>query len=497
MSSGAESVRNALQPLARLDWSREPAGIRYGVAVLLVGAALAGNLLPFAGQKLPFIFFFAAVALTARVCGFGPALLASLFSAVLADFFFLGTQSVFSFAPSDLVQLFIFLFVSTIVASVALQKSVAQTAAGASERRLQFTQVAAGVGSWEWNLKTSNLWWADGIWVLHGRAIGSIQPSYENWISFVHPEDRERCQQAIQKSQTTGRDYEVEYRTIWPDGRIRWIIARGQVRFDQHGKPERMLGLSMDITDRKLAEEALRRSEKLAAAGRLAATIAHEINNPLEAVTNLLYLLRYCDLDSAARNYVAQAEHELARMAHVTRQTLGFYRDTTAPLPVDLRTIADEVLALYARRFESKGITVIRDYESEVRVTVLPGEIRQVISNLVANAIDAMEKDGKLHVRVHRGREFVNAHMQGGFIVVADSGNGIPREQRKRVFEPFYTTKEDVGTGLGLWVSREIVNKHGGKIRFRSSTGGEHSGTVFSVFLPEKSEASGFAATGA
>jgi signal transduction histidine kinase len=247
-----------------------------------------------------------------------------------------------------------------------------------------------------------------------------------------------------------------------------------------------MLGVGMDITSNKLAEDTLRRSEKLAAAGRLAATIAHEINNPLEAVTNLLYILRLNDKwDDNARGYVAQAEHELARIAHVTRQTLGFYRDTTSPHLMDLPKIVEEVLSLYLPRIQAKNIRLSREYDKTVQVTGLPGEIRQVISNLVANAIDALPVEGALRIRVHHSRELTNSNRPGGRIVIADTGSGIAPAHRKKLFEPFYTTKQDVGTGLGLWVSREIVQKHGGNITLRSSVAPDHSGTVFSIFLPE------------
>jgi signal transduction histidine kinase len=203
-------------------------------------------------------------------------------------------------------------------------------------------------------------------------------------------------------------------------------------------------------------------------------------------VTNLLYILRLNDKwDNNARSYVAQAEHELARIAHVTRQTLGFYRDTTTPHVMELPKIVEEALSLYLPRIQAKNILLFREYDETVKVTGLPGEIRQVVSNLVANAIDALPAAGALRIRVHHARELNNSNRPGGRIVIADSGSGITVEHRKKLFEPFYTTKQDVGTGLGLWVSREIVQKHGGNITLRSSVAPTHSGTVFSIFLPE------------
>jgi len=313
-----------------------------------------------------------------------------------------------------------------------------------------------------------------------------VEPTFENGMAFVHPDDRDRVQHTLQHALAGTGEYETEYRTTFPDGSIHWIGARARTIFDKAGKPERMIGIAMDITSNKLAEDALRKSEKLAAAGRLAATIAHEINNPLEAVTNLLYILRLNDKwDDNARTYVAQAEHELARIAHVTRQTLGFYRETTSPQVMDLPKIVDEALSLYLPRIQAKNIRLSREYDEKVKVTGLPGEIRQVVSNLVANAIDALPPAGALRVRVRHCRELNNSHRPGGRIVIADSGSGITRDHRKKLFEPFYTTKQDVGTGLGLWVSREIIQKHGGNITLRSSVAPGRTGTVFSIFLPE------------
>ena len=304
-----------------------------------------------------------------------------------------------------------------------------------SERRLQFAQVAARLGSWEWNIKRNELWWADGIWLLHGRAVGSVEATFENWLGFIDAEDRNRVQLALNDAMANKGDYETEYRTTFPDGSTHWVGARGRVILDEAGQPERMLGVGMDITSNKLAEEALRKSEKLAAAGRLAATIAHEINNPLEAVTNLLYILRLNDKwDDHARTYVAQAEHELARIAHVTRQTLGFYRDATSPHVMDLSKIVEEALALYLPRIQAKNIRLSREYDETVKVTGLPGEIRQVVSNLVANAIDALPASGALRIRVRHCKELNNSHRPGGRIVIADTGSGIARRTSQKTF---------------------------------------------------------------
>ncbi len=229
------------------------------------------------------------------------------------------------------------------------------------------------------------------------------------------------------------------------------------------------------------ATEALIRTEKLASVGRMAATVAHEINNPLAAVTNAVYLLSLePTLSAAARQNVMLADEQLRRVAHLTRQTLGFYRERNAPGAVDVCAIADEVLLIYRQRIAHKGVEVQRRYHRDGIVWGVAGELRQVISNLIANSIDALPPSGgKLAIRVSRCLTGID-EISTIRITVADNGAGIPPELRSRVFEPFFTTKENVGTGLGLWVSRDIIAGQSGHIRFKSAAG---KGTVFCIFL--------------
>jgi signal transduction histidine kinase len=235
-----------------------------------------------------------------------------------------------------------------------------------------------------------------------------------------------------------------------------------------------------------MAEEALRNSERLAVAGRMAATIAHEINNPLETVTNVLYLLsRNPGLDDGARNYLKIADEELRRIAQITRSTLGLYRERdTTPGAVNLSEMIENLLMFYQRQVQSLGVKVEKRFDSAGRVVGVSGELRQVIANLVANAIDALSVVGtKLKLHVYESADWRNLGKRGIRLVVADDGPGINTETQANLFRPFYTTKGQKGTGLGLWVSQGIVTKHGGSIRLRSRTGTGH-GTCFAVFLP-------------
>jgi PAS domain S-box-containing protein len=240
-----------------------------------------------------------------------------------------------------------------------------------------------------------------------------------------------------------------------------------------------------DIREAKKIERALRTTEKLAAAGRLAATVAHEINNPLEAVNNLVFLAKRDVRDPGkVSEYLRLADRELERVAHIARQTLGFYRDTSAPSRFGVVKTIDDLLFLYEKRFETRNIRVIKQYKDVPEITALAGEIRQALSNLISNAIDAMPSGGCLAIRVSQTRKWKNSLQPGVRITILDTGTGIQANARKSVFEPFFTTKADVGTGLGLWITKNIIEKHHGNIRFLSKTGPRDHGTAFSMFLP-------------
>ncbi|RRA48157.1 nitrogen regulation protein NR(II) [Acidipila sp. EB88] len=245
-----------------------------------------------------------------------------------------------------------------------------------------------------------------------------------------------------------------------------------------------------DVTQARLAEAALRRSEKLAAVGQLASSIAHEINNPLEAITNLLYLIRTSTSLEAVQTFATVAEAELARVADITIQTLRFHRQQSAAAPLDLAETMRSVLRLYTSRFTARKI------EAKLKLGTLPtallfeGEIRQVLNNLLRNAYDAMARGGSMHVRI-RSAVSPRSGRPGIRITVADEGTGFLPAMRMHLFEPFHTSKEATGTGLGLWISKGIVDKHQGTIRMRSrletECRGSH-GTVFVLWLPLQPE---------
>lgn len=242
--------------------------------------------------------------------------------------------------------------------------------------------------------------------------------------------------------------------------------------------------IARDITQRKKAERALHTAERLASVGRLAATVAHEINNPLEALTNLIYLARNSGVRSEIDHYLAGAEEELDRISHLTKQTLGFYRETQGESAVRIGYLLNSLLPVFASKARNKGVRISSEIKDDPEICAIPGEIRQLIANLIGNSIEAVGKGGRIRVRVSAAPDWKRTSREGVRFTVADDGGGIPKALRLQLFEPFFTTKKDVGTGLGLWVCKSIVEKHQGSIRIKSSTVPGKSWTVFAVFLP-------------
>lgn len=509
----------------------------------------------------------------------------------------------------------------------AFYRSRAEVALRSNEARLRLALEAAKSGTWEWDLRSNKLKWSHEIWSLFDLEPHSLEPSYENWLLAIQPDDRDMTRRSVETAAGKATEINVEYRVPEAGGGTRWMMVRGRPLYDSSGQPSSYTGIVMDITERKRAEQelfaakelaekaltqlratidsmtegmfvvtpdmrrplanpayfriygfepdsspdvaekiasllecydlngkfipseewpvslallgekvvqrelrirrtdtgrevitsvngmpvrdasgkvvmavitveditarkraeqALIRSEKLASVGRMAATIAHEINNPLEAVMNSLFLAKGLE-SGAARQYLSIAEEELLRIAHITRQSLGFYRESNAPAVLSVNAVLDSAVDLLKSKVKAKQATVEKQWDEETRITGVGGELRQVFSNLVANSLDAIEERGTIKLRVSRsafsknGRPCVR-------VTVADDGKGITTDALSHLFEPFFTTKGAVGTGLGLWVSKQIIDNHGGSIRVRSNTEGDRRGTVFSVVVPVEPE---------
>ena len=476
----------------------------------------------------------------------------------------------------------------------------------ANEQRMRLAQQAAGIGTFEWNLKTNENRWSPELEEMYGLAHGTFVGTREEWERMVHPEDRPNVAKQIDLALRTGAPVQAEWRTIWPDGSTHWILGRWQVFKDESGTPECIAGINIEVTARKTAEEAqrhlaaivessedaiaskdlngivkswnrqaeylfgyapqeiigepirklippelqddedrilatiargeriehfetvrvakdgrridvaltispirdengrivgaskivrditqrkqteqaLRMTERLAAVGRLAATIAHEINNPLEAVTNLLYLARSAGDPAQIQSFLTQADEELNRVSFLSKQTLGFYREKNGAKPLTVGKIAESLANVFSQKARNRSVEINLEIRQDPEIYAIEGEIRQVVANLLNNSIDAIVGSGTIRIRIASGRTWDQPSSPGVRLTIADSGRGIPQEHRPKLFEPFFTANKDVGTGLGLWISKGIVERHEGKLRFKSRATPGESGTVFTIFLP-------------
>ncbi len=363
-------------------------------------------------------------------------------------------------------------------AAAAIENAQLHRAVLDQKDRLSLAHSAARMGTWHWDLVKQHMVWSDEFKELHGLSHNSASTAGIG-TGLIHPDDFEQVLGEVNEMLASDAEFlSAEHRAVGGDGRIFWVHSRGRIERDADGKPIAITGITMDVTDRHDAEDALRRTEKLAAAGRLAATVAHEINNPLESIVNLVYLSRHTPgLPEEAVGFLATADEELMRIAQIVRQTLGFYRESVDPRTSNICQIVAETLNVYRQRIHGRLLTCETDFDTELCAHVIPGELKQVIANLIANAIDATDPGGRIRISVKRGED-------GAAITVADDGSGIEEEHRSRLFEPFFTTKADVGTGLGLWVTKGIVDKQQGTISVSSSTDAVAHGTAITVKLP-------------
>ncbi len=354
------------------------------------------------------------------------------------------------------------------------------------EDLLQIALRANGMGLWAWDLITGKVQWSDEVYRIIGVAPRSFEPSTNAFIHFIHPEDAPRVRAAVERAQADGAEYRQQYRVCLPGGPERWVESQGRCQRDSEGHPRRIVGVIADVTARKLSEEAMLRAEKLAVAGRLAASVAHEINNPLEAIANLLYLVTTSTTTEDAASLAHQALDELMRVSLITQQTLKFHRQTGSPRPTRLSEVLHTVLALFRGRLMIAQIETDLRPDRENAISCMPGEVQQIFANLVSNAIDAMPRGGRLIMRLRPSRDWRNYATRGMRATFLDTGTGMDPVTRQRIFEPFFTTKSDTGTGLGMWVVAQLVERHGGSVSVWSAQRGPSGITAISIFLPSE-----------
>jgi PAS domain S-box-containing protein len=466
-----------------------PTTLRYGLAMLAVTVSLLVSIwLRPHSFTTPYLFFYPAVILSLWFGGLWPGLLATLLSALVVNFFQLPPHGRFSTDAANVLRTAFFsLTFGVICWLIDRNRSRTEDALLASEHDVHTGRehLAAIIGSAMDGIITVD---RDQRIVLFNKAAEEIfrcpasEAIGQSLDRFIPERFRQVHRTHVEDYGATGRTA----RSIYSPATLTALRADGEefpveitISRVNVGGEQLYTAILRDITQRRRTEGALIQSEKLASVGRLAATVAHEINNPLDAVTGLLYLLKNNpSLDDAARHYVEMAEVEVENAAQITRQTLGFSKSRAVVSRFQPTMVMRSVLELFERRLDKKGVTCEKEFSTNLAVGGIEAEIRQVFWNLLTNSLDAVPPHGRIKVRISASLSAAGA--AGVRITVADNGHGIDADKLLHLFEPFFTTKEN-GTGLGLWVSRSLVEKHGGRLRVRSIPG---IGAAFSIFLP-------------
>jgi PAS domain S-box-containing protein len=454
---------------------------KFGLATLLVaiaaGASVALRPLSAEFPSAAPLMFLLAIALVARYIGMREGIFAVCATAFPVGIFFrlMPTESLLGVAVGKTIG-FSLLCISLCFLMRSLREAQANRARLAaivdySHDAIVSLDLDGNVTSW--NAAATQMY-GYGPKEMMGRSILAIIPAE------FHEQEK-----TILRNLREGRRFDhFEAERLRKDGSRLNVSLTISPLMDSRGRVTGASKIARDITERARMQEAFIESEKLAATGRMAAAIAHEINNPLEAVTNLAYLIHTNDsLDRSARECAAMLMDEIRRVSNVAKQSLTFFRDTGKPAEFDVAATLDAVLDLNDPTFRRKEIIVCRNYFGPCRIFGSSAEMRQVFSNLIRNAIDAVDRGGKIEAHIRLAGDGQCR------ISIADNGHGILPEAKHRLFRPFVTTKENMGNGLGLWISRGIVEKHGGQIRARSVGISGKSWTVFSVVLPFAKEA--------
>ena len=377
-----------------------------------------------------------------------------------------------------------------------------------SEERYGLAQRVANIGSWDWDIGTGNLKWSEKIEPMFGFAHGEFGGTYEAFLDCVHPEDRPYVVDSVNACIEQGRNYDIEHRIVWPDGKVRWVSETGNVVRDENNKAIRMLGVVRDITVRKQAEEVLKRdketferlvndrtqdllkaqtelhkAKRLSDLGTLAATVAHELRNPLGVIRTASYNIRRKRQSSLLDRHLDNIEKKISESDQIINNLLGYARIRIPNYEkIQIYDILNECIAFAKRRFYKQNVSIVKTFEStEKRPTEAdPLQIREIFNNILTNAYQSVsDKKGKIEIIARYAKYDRKDSIEISF---NDNGMGIDKEDLERVFEPFFTRKSK-GTGLGLTICNELVNLHSGKIDIDSQKG---KGTTVTVTLPIK-----------
>jgi len=347
---------------------------------------------------------------------------------------------------------------------------------------------AAQMGTWLWDLESQSIHWDDQGRRLFGQPEGSTGASIEDFLALLHPDDRKPTREAIEDAVEKRSDYDMIHRIVWPDGSIHWLRCKGKVE----PGAKCILGLTIEINWLKRAEELMRTNERLATEAALANALAHEINNPLEIICNVLYLLRRSNLDANQETLHAAASEAFQRIEHITRHMLTLHSAGEQTCRFKLAGSLENAVLKHSRAARQREVTVENRCDQELEFCGVESEVHQVVSALLSNALESVNPGGRIIVHGFASRDWSKYRRRGIRLVVADDGQGMPEDIRATLFHPFASGKEKA-SGLGLWTCNTIVSRYGGTIKFRTCLTPGRSGTVVSVFLrplPDSSDSS-------
>jgi PAS domain S-box-containing protein len=463
------------------QWSRQLLAFALAFLLPILSSAITARVPVL--HLVPFALHFISMALIAMLGGLIPALTAILVSVLSHNYYLDKTHFHWLLTWSDALRSTALLISAVVISLMNRRRQQASDRLegllyALQERTDALVQSLHNSRCASWTLDLAGdctIRWYSGSYQILGQPFEEHQ-SLESFRLLLYPDDQPKLTAVLGRMRLSANPIVFEFRVLWPDGELHWLECRG-TRTPDHLCLWR--GVTVDITERKLSEAALLRAEKLAAMGRLASTIAHEINNPLEAAINLLYLARTDDtVAGTTSTWLETAERELARLGNITRLTLGFVRTNSSRADVDVVETIEDVLSIFRHRYEMRDIQIERDYQAHVTINIPPHELRQIATNLISNAIDAVSGPGsRVSIRVHREGDLA-------VLLVEDNGIGIPAAQLPRIFEAFYSTKDDVGTGIGLWVTKELTEKNGGRIAAQSGDLSNGMRTSFRVEFP-------------
>jgi PAS domain S-box-containing protein len=485
-----------------------------GMGALLGAVPFLISILMRPAYRSPYLFAYPAVVLSAWVWGLSGSIACAAVSGFLIEYFIFAAGNV-NLAPSAngwVFREFVFLAGSLMVgvltrsaarqrqriatanlnqrlqlahaeADAAIEKSRATELALENEVRSKLALDGANVGLWEWEIGAPESRWSDGFCRLHGLEPGTPINSKVR-RQCVYPEDFDRVEQAVENAIAEAASFHEEYRVRLPAGEIRWVACQGAALTNPDGNVIKISGFGGDVTRRKLADLALLHNEKMAVAGRLIATIAHEINNPLDAAMNILFLIRSGVTQEEQAALLEEAALQLERISQISRHTLNFSNPSHRASLCRPSVLVDETMRLLIPKLRLAEIDVSTEVRGDSEFYCERREIQQILTNIINNAIEATRGPGRLHIRIADSVHWHRRTQPGVRITVADTGSGMTRDVMHRISEPFFTTKQDTGTGLGMWVARELIQKQSGDISIRSTTTPPHRGTTVSLFIP-------------